>query len=297
MSNDDTLPPDAPDEEQGESNLHEEAKTPGTRGNPISRATYERLVEGFRIHDGNVSAAARFAGVSRVTATMAWNKGLKHPWATTPIKSLLREEKGAARTILHEQAFTAARAATAAAAIGANTEESVRLTYNAITQVGVPDAPTTPAESDLLAARTRPDAIAARAQKAQTVRTIRATNSLLSVQAAKLTRMLDEVMPRMAIAIEKCLPPLEEMQAPGYKPDIDVLTSLIQILGQVRGLHLSNARTTFEVFRLEKQLLGEDAATAGNTDMTEDEALAEVESAHQEVERLKRHKARMAATG
>ena len=69
-------------------------------GTPLTKETYERLVDAFRDAPGNFSAAARAVGCDRRMAKRAWTKGWeRHPWAR-PVEVVLREEHDAARARL-----------------------------------------------------------------------------------------------------------------------------------------------------------------------------------------------------
>lgn len=69
-------------------------------GTPLTKETYEKLVDAFRDTPGNFSAAARAVGCDRRMAKRAWTKGWeRHPWAR-PVEVVLREEHDAARARL-----------------------------------------------------------------------------------------------------------------------------------------------------------------------------------------------------
>lgn len=72
-------------------------KTPDPADCRVGRGTYDRMLESFREHTGNISAAARSAGVSRGTARRAWTEGW--PSRQLPaIKEVLAEEQLLARS-------------------------------------------------------------------------------------------------------------------------------------------------------------------------------------------------------
>jgi hypothetical protein len=72
-----------------------------TRGQPIDRATWERLLAAFRANPGQAALVARDVGVDIRTATKAWHDG----WDTAafkvqPIATIVQEEQIKARAAL-----------------------------------------------------------------------------------------------------------------------------------------------------------------------------------------------------
>jgi hypothetical protein len=120
------------------------------------------LVAAFRDQPGNVSNAARRAGVSRATAHKAWEKGWRFkPWGKVPIEQVLKDEAEAAR----------------AARIAAEQEEARQEAERAI--------------------QARLDAIQARAEEATMVRHGRKGATNLAVISIKLTVLVDKLVNEM----------------------------------------------------------------------------------------------------
>lgn len=74
----------------------------------ISKAKYDAMLESHRDAPGNVSAAARRAGVSRATASKYWQHGGDEAWML-PLRSVISKEQVAARAVLERERIEAAR--------------------------------------------------------------------------------------------------------------------------------------------------------------------------------------------
>jgi hypothetical protein len=67
----------------------------------VDQALFEKLLEAYRADPGNISTAARYAGVTRRTARQAWETGWPDkPWGVKSIKDLLADDKDIARARL-----------------------------------------------------------------------------------------------------------------------------------------------------------------------------------------------------
>lgn len=77
---------------------------------PFTEKEFNDLVAAFREQPGNISHAARTAGVNRQTARKAWGVGWRNKrFAETPIKVLFEQEKEAARAARRQQELELAR--------------------------------------------------------------------------------------------------------------------------------------------------------------------------------------------
>jgi hypothetical protein len=82
------------------------------------RRTYDALLAGFRNDPGNITACAKYVGVTRECARAAWHRGFPRQYAAgarwaRPIKEVLAEERDAAQVARTERARKDAEAADA----------------------------------------------------------------------------------------------------------------------------------------------------------------------------------------
>ena len=73
------------------------------------RRTYDALLAGFRNDPGNITACAKYVGVTRECARAAWHRGFPRQYAAgarwaRPIKEVLAEERDAAQVARTERA-------------------------------------------------------------------------------------------------------------------------------------------------------------------------------------------------
>lgn len=92
---------------KGPGNPPRSRKNQYTGKRTITRETYAKLLEGFRLHPGNIAAVSRYAEVVRRTAQRAWEKGWSNQhgkeWAL-PIKDIIADEQEKIRAERYKEA-------------------------------------------------------------------------------------------------------------------------------------------------------------------------------------------------
>lgn len=226
----------------------------------IETKVWTRLLNAWREDQGNVSKAARAAGISRPTARRAINDG--YPDADPPrrpIRDIVAEEMVAAR-----------------AAMAAEREVTARTTAR---DHELENAARRQREAE----KARADAVEARRQEAQMVRSQRGNVlALIGINGQCLRGAL-----QLSEKIQKEL-------AEGDMTTAQKLTALTR-LGLLTQ-RISSAAS--EVVRMERLLLGEPTEIVGSRDLSEigfEEALAELEKSAEFAKRIRERKKRLDA--
>jgi hypothetical protein len=238
------------------------ASTKGTGANArrITDDQWNALVLSYRETPppvlGAVAQAAKAAGVTRKTALKAWTTGMGY-LGKEPIQVMILEEQIAARSGVTDAMEAAAREQSAAQAERSYAEAEK-------------------ARADVIKAR-RQEAEMVRAQRGNLVAMIGITGSLLR-GAIKQAR-----------EIEKAL-------GDGVDPATNkklTVRDKVSILWQVNRIVRQTADASGDVIRMERLLLGEPTEIVGTVnlgDMTEDQAIADIEEAHAAALRVKRRR-------
>lgn len=270
-------------------------KRNGKSGVRLSREVWERLIQAFREHGKNYQQVAKQTRLNRGTVTKAWNIGLPYEFAKIPIKDIIEQENTAARALLQSTTSAGAKAAAAAAHLGMSTAAIERIAIHAMNSSGTTEPPATPIEAELQAAQARHDAITAKAEKTKAIRLVRTTLTLGIVQTSRMANAIEKIMPRYEKALNKLLPTEEEIDKPGFKPDIECLRFMGELIRQTRDLQTTNAQLLEKVAKAEEVIIGKEDVLLGGFDGSEDEAYDEVQRLSEEARKIHEHAKQKAA--
>lgn len=276
-------------------NGNERPRKKGKVGNRVSRDMWACLVQAFRDNGKNFQQVAKTTGLNRQTVTRAWNSGLKHDYARIPIKDIIEQENAAARALLQQTTSAGARAAAAAAHLGMSTPAIERVAILAMQSSGTTELPATPLEAELQAAQARHDAIVAKTEKTKAVRLVRNTLTLGIAQTARMAKTIDGLMERYEKAMDKLLPTLEDINKPGFKPDIESLRFMGDLIRQARDLQMTNVQLLEKVAKAEETIIGKEDVLLNGFDGTADEAYDEVQRLSDEARKIHEHAKQRAA--
>jgi len=225
--------------------------------NLVGRTTYESLLDAFREIPGNVSAAARSAGVGRETARRAWLRG----WTDRhlpAIKDVLREEQVLARSRRQAAVLMAAESADAGEGRPAG-------------EAGPPA--TGDAAARMLA---KDDAVATREQEGQMVKLTRANTIALMSAASRL----------ISAGIDKA----RELETK-LKTGAAVLTpsETMRFMASLSSVTRNAAECAKMALEMERLLMGEPTAVIGidASNMSLEDAARTIEIANRALERAR----------
>lgn len=280
--------------DNGSSPVNGNAK--GKSGTRVSRDVWERLVQAFRDHGQNFNQVAKTTGLNRQTVTKAWNNGLKYEFAKIPIKTIIEQENAAARALLQQTTSAGAKAAAAAAHLGMSPQAIERVAINAMNTAGTSTTPPcSPIEAELQAAQARHDAITSKAEKTKAIRLVRSTLTLGIMQTSRVANVIEKAMPRYEKALDKLLPSEAAMDKPEYKPDLEVLRFMGELIRQTRDLQTTNAQLLEKVTKVEEAIIGKEDVLLNGFDGTADEAYDEVQRLSDEARKIHEHAKQRAA--
>ena len=234
----------------------------------IERGDYEAMVVAFREHGPKTTVVGRIVGFDKRTVRKAWVEGWPEKGADWgPIRLLVKDEQRAARADL--------------------VAEGAKKLAAAKTQVEVRQAEAALTRAYAEAEKARKDAIAARRAEAEIVRGERANvMGLIAATGVALRGAMDQ-----AASIEAAL---RTGIDPATKKPIPLLAK-VKILAELGRLVRLAGETAMDVVRVERLLLGEPTEIVGTRNLdnlTEDDAIRELERAGEVAARMKERRAR-----
>lgn len=234
-----------------------------TRIKGITADQWDRMLGSFREVPGGVSRAAAAGGVSRPTASKAWNHGMHYlEGRSKPIKEIVETEQRAARAAALDAKAEAARKHQAREADRA-WEEAEK------------------ARQDVIKAR-RQEADMVRAERSNVIALIGVTGQVLrgAIKSAKdLERMIESGYDVVGVDADG----KEIRRRLSVKERVEVLWKVGRIVRQA-------ANAGMEVVRMERLLLGEPTEIVGMVDLdaiSEEEAIRDIEAAYEAAQRVK----------
>lgn len=235
---------------------------------------YNLLVQSYREYPGEVTKASLHAGVSRPTARKAWYKGWPH--ADPPLPAIREDVR---------EVVIAARAAATKSVLEAAVEVSYE-THKKQTEI---EAERRFREKE----QARKDAVKARRQEADMVRGQRGNIvAMIGITGTALRGGLEQVR-----EVEKAV---REGKDPATGRKL-TLPQRMRILTEMSLLMQRTANAAAEVIRMERLLLGEPTeivGVQGSEQVSEDQAIADIEAAAAAAERFKnRRRLRLVAGG
>lgn len=228
------------------------ARSSGTR---LQIEDYQLLVEGYRRHPGDHTKAAKLAKVSTTTAQRVWfyGMGAAYEFGQRPLKDIITEEQTLARAELQRRID----AETAAA------EDRARRAQDP-TGLARQDLPASTAEA------ARKDAITARAAEAALVRTCRGNAAALAGVVAKLVRGALKQAAKL------------EQQLTDEKLEIK---DGVLVMKRITEMARTTAQAGDLALEMERKLLGDSDGVPDESTMTAEQAIAEIRSASDALER------------
>lgn len=229
----------------------------GIKKKIVNQEVYDRLVDAFRQTEGQVAPAARMAKVARKTADRAYKVGYPSR-ELPPIKKTLELEKLRLRKDRNHQEQVAMEAAAANEAVDAQATR----------------------------AAARRDAISARIEEGKMIKAARQTTIQLMESAKSIAASMNDIAPRLANAIR-----LLDFDVMNLK-DLTIVSRLMRELSMTTR---AGAATAMQILQAERLLLGQPMEIVGTIDMnnmTEKEAIAELDEAVAARERFAARQAR-----
>lgn len=227
----------------------------------IGRSTYERLLESFREHPGNISAAARSAGVGRGTARRAWREG----WPRRQLPAII--------DVMQEEQLLARSRRQAAVYLGDGPPAS-GADVPAASTAHVPPGDSGPEAARMLA---KDDAVATREAEGSMVKLARANVvALMSATSRLLSAGIDK-----AKALEK------DIRTGTVELTPKEVQKFLGSLGYLVSKSTESAKLAIEMERL---LLGEPTEVLGLEvrNMTLDDAARTIELANRALARARK---------